>query len=140
MWTETLCLFPPPSYLRRVNEPLALLLCERGLIATQLAQRLEGLRYRLVAISNPSELVTLAESQRPMVVLVDVDGLPEPAVSSVEQLRSNSATAHIPVIAFARETDDSVQAALVAKGATIVVNEAAVLSHLPQLLDRALDV
>lgn len=137
---ETRCLFRWPSYLRRVNEPLALLLCERGLIATQLAQRLEGMRYRLVAISNPAELVTFAENQRAMVILVDVDGLPAPVVSAVEQLRANTATAHIPVIAFARETDDSVQAALVAKGVTVVVNEAAVLSHLPQLLDRALDV
>ena len=140
MRTETRCLFPLPSYLRRVNEPLALLLCERGLIATQLAQRLEGLRYRMVSVSNPAELVTFAESQRAMVVFVDVDGLPASVVSAVEQLRRNQPTAHIPVIAFAREIDDSMQAALVAKGVTVVVNEAAVLSHLPQLLDRALDV
>jgi CheY-like chemotaxis protein len=137
---ETRCLFRLPSYLRRVNEPLALLLCERGLIATQLAQRLEGLRYRLVTISNPAELIPFAESQRPMVVLVDVDGLPTPVISAVEELRAHTTTAHIPVVAFARETDDSVQAALVGKGATVVVNEAAILSHLPQLLDRALDV
>lgn len=123
-----------------MNEPLALLLCARGLIATQLAQRLEGLRYRLVAISNPAELTAASEDQRAMVVLVDVDGLPEPVVSAVEQLRKNSQTAHIPIIAFARETDDSLQATLVAKGATVVVNESAVLSHLPQLLDRALDI
>lgn len=137
---ETLCLFPPSSYLRRVNEPLALLFCERGLIATQLAQRLEGLHYRLVTITDPADLVNFASDQRPMVVLVDVDGLPTPVMSAVEQLRLNAATAHIPVIAFARDMDDSVQATLVAKGATVVVNEAAVLSHLPQLLDRALDV
>jgi len=123
-----------------VNEPLALLLCARGLIATQLAQRLEGLRYRLVAISNPAELASVSESQRPMVVLADVDGLPEPVLSAVEQLRQLSSTAHVPVIAFARETDDALQAVLVAKGATVVVNESAVLSHLPQLLDRALDI
>jgi len=137
---ETLCLFPPPSYLRRVNEPLALLFCERGLIATQVAQRLEGLHYRFVTITDPAELVNFVGSQKPMVVLVDVDGLPTPVMSAVEQLRSNTSTAHIPVIAFARELDETVQATLVAKGATVVVNEAAVLSHLPQLLDRALDV
>ena len=123
-----------------MNEPLALLLCARALIATQLAQRLEGLRYRLVSISNPAELASVSENQRPMVVLADVDGLPEPVLSAVEQLRQHTATAHIPVIAFARETDDTLQAVLVAKGATVVVNESAILSHLPQLLDRALDI
>lgn len=123
-----------------MNEPLALLLCARGLIATQLAQRLEGLRYRMLVISNPAELTSTSESQRPMVVFADVDGLPQPVIAAVEQLRGNVSTAHIPVVAFARETDDASQATLVAKGATIVVNESAILSHLPQLLDRALDI
>ena len=75
-----------------------------------------------------------------MVVLVDVDGLPAAVVSAVQQLRSTSSTAHIPVITFAREIDDATQAELFATGASIVVNESAILGHLPQLLDRALDV
>lgn len=137
---KTHCFFRVSSYLRRVNEPLALLLCERGLIATQLAQRLEGMRYRLVALANPAELAVTAETQRAMVVLVDVDGLPERALLAVAQLRAHTPTAHIPVIAFARETDDALQAMLAARGVTVVVNESAVLGHLPQLLDRALDV
>jgi len=94
----------------------------------------------MVVISNPAELASASESQRPMVVLVDVDGLPQTVISAVEQLRGNVSTAHIPVVAFARETDDAAQATLVAKGATVVVNESAILSHLPQLLDRALDI
>lgn len=123
-----------------MNEPLALLLCARGLIASQLAQRLEGLRYRWAAVSAAAELTAAAEAQHPMVVLVDVDGLPAAVVSAVQQLRSTSSTAHIPVITFAREIDDATQAELFATGASIVVNESAILGHLPQLLDRALDV
>jgi len=117
-----------------------MLLCERGVISAQVAQRLEGIRYRLVVINKPAELVAAAAAQQAMIVLVDVEGLAAPAVPAIEQLRTNPATAHIPVIAFAKETDDTLQAALVAKGATLVVNEAAVLSHLSQLLDRALEI
>ena len=40
----------------------------------------------------------------------------------------------------AREVDDATQATAVARGATKVVNEAAILSHLPQLLGRALEI
>jgi len=117
-----------------------MLLCERGVIASQVAERLEGIRYRLAVISKAAELVASAEAQHAMVVLVDVEGLAAPAVPAIEQLRAHPATAHIPVIAFAKETDDTLQAALVAKGATLVANEAAVLSHLAQLLDRALEI
>ena len=123
-----------------MNEPLALLLSERGLIASQLTERLEGVRYRHAVINRPADLVASAESQQAMVVLVDVEGLPVPTLSAIEQLRANQTTSHIPVIAFAKEADDATQASLVAKGATIVVNEAAVLDHLAQLLDRALDI
>lgn len=123
-----------------MNEPLALLLCERGLIATQLAQRLEPLRYRMVVVAKPADLVTRAGADKPMVVLADVDGQPESVVFAIQQLRQHAPTAHIPVIGFAREADDATQSALVVRGVTLLVTEAAVLSHLPQLLERALEV
>lgn len=122
-----------------MNEPLALLLCERGVITSQLAQRLEAVRYRY-ASTRAADLVGSAESQQAMIVIADVEGLPMPVINALGQLRANPATAHIPVIAFAKEAGDSLQADLVAKGATLVANEAAVLSHLSQLLDRALEI
>jgi len=140
LWTETRCVFWSSFYLRRVTEPLALLLSERGLIASQLTERLEGVRYRPAVINRPADLVSVAETQKAMVVLVDVEGLPVPTLAAIEQLRANQATSHIPVIAFAKEADGATQASLVAKGATIVVNEVAVLDHLAQLLDRALEI
>jgi CheY-like chemotaxis protein len=123
-----------------VNEPLALLLCERGLIATQLTQRLEALRYRLHVVGKSPEMVAAARSEKAMIILADVEGNPVEVVQALAQLRADAATAHIPVIAFAREMDDQTQADLVARGATMAVNEVAILSHLAQLLDRALEI
>lgn len=123
-----------------MNEPLALVFCARGLIASQLTHRLEGLRYRWLIISAPIELREVAEVQRPMVVLADLDGLSPAVISAVQQLRANRLTAHIPVIAFARAIDDAIQSDFAAFGVSIVVNESAILGHLPQLLDRALDL
>ena len=138
--TETHCFFRVPSYLRGVNEPLALLLCERGLIATPLAQRLEDLRYRLLTIGKPAGLAATAATEKPMVILADIEGGLETVLAALTELRAQPTTAHIPVIGFAREVDDATQATAVARGATMVVNEAAILSHLPQLLGRALEI
>lgn len=123
-----------------MNEPLALLLCERGLIATQLTQRLEALRYRLHIVGKPAEMVSAARTEKAMIILADLEGNTPEVVDVLAQLRADPATAHIPVIAFAREMNDETQAGLVARGVAMAVNEVAILSHLAQLLDRALEV
>lgn len=137
---ETFCVFFASTYFRRVNEPLALLLCERGLIATQLTQRLAALRYRLHVVGKPPELVAAALTEKAMIILADVESNTPEVVQALMQLRADAATAHIPVIAFGREMNDHTQADLVARGATMAVNEVAILSHLAQLLDRALEI
>jgi DNA-binding response OmpR family regulator len=123
-----------------VNEPLALLLSSRGTIATQLAERLEALRYRMVAVADPVQLGPVAETEKPLVVLADLEGREELVARAVGQLRGQASTMHIPVIGFRRELEDAAQTALAARGFTVAASEAAILNHLPQLLEQALDV
>ena len=59
---------------------------------------------------------------------------------AVGKLRKNAATSHLPVIAFADEKEEALQTAARDAGATLVVNEAAILSHLEQFLERALQL
>jgi hypothetical protein len=128
------------EYLRRVNEPLALLLCNRGLIATQLKERLEALRYRMVTINEPVELVARAESERAMVVFADLEGRAEAVTAAVDNLRGTQATAHIPVIGFQKDMDEAAQLTLSTRGFAVAVGESAILTHLPLLLERALEL
>lgn len=123
-----------------MNEPLAILLCSRGLIATQLADRLEALRYRKTVLADPGQLTNQAERDKAMVVLADLEAGEAAVVRAVQQLRAAATTAHIPVIAFRRELDEAAQLAFADRGLNFVVNEHAILNHLPQLLDRALEV
>lgn len=123
-----------------MSEPLALVLGQRGVIGTQLSQRLEALRYRVKVIANPAELAAIAGQEHAMIALVDVEGFAPDVLAAVSELHSAATTAHIPIIAFARELDDATQAQLTARGAAIAVTEAAVLEHLPQLLNRALEI
>jgi CheY-like chemotaxis protein len=123
-----------------VNAPLALLLCSRGLIATQLTEKLESLRYRIAVLGDPAQLVSQAEAGKAMVVFADLEAGVDAVTAAVRQLRSGVSTSHIPVIGFRRELDDATVSNLVAQGFAVVVNEAAVLTHAAQLLDRALDL
>jgi len=123
-----------------VNEPLALLLCSRGLIATQIRERLEALRYRMVLLGEPAQLGVRAEADKAMVVIADLDGWEDAVAAAVKQMRADATTAHIPVIGFRCELDEAAQSAMTSAGFTVAVNEAAILNHLAQLLDRALDL
>ena len=121
-----------------MTEPLALVLYEKLLPGSQLVNRLQDLQYRVQVLADPQDLVGSAEHARPMVVLVDLGSNGNEACTAITRLKKNQATAHLPVIAIAAEGFDS-QAAQNC-GATLVVSETAVLSHLPELLEQALQV
>jgi len=73
-------------------------------------------------------------------VLVDLESSRWKVSEVIAELRKNSTTRHLPVIAYAREEETGWQQAARAAGATLVVSEAGLLSQLPQLLDQALQV
>ena len=56
------------------------------------------------------------------------------------RLKKNSATQHVPVIAFGDENDPELQKAALEAGVTLIVSESALLNHLPQCLEQALSV
>jgi hypothetical protein len=122
------------------TEPLALLLCGRGVISSQLTRRFEALRYRVKAIANAADLVPCAARERAMVILADLDADAPATASALDQLKADTATAHIPVIAFTKEPGASLPSALMERGTAMVVSEAAILGHLPQLLQSALEI
>jgi CheY-like chemotaxis protein len=137
---KSLCIWGLPFYATRMSEPLALVLGQRGVIASQLTQRLEQLHYRVKVISNPSELAGIAEQHQAMIVLADAEDTSIELLTAINRLHLSPATSHIPIIAFARDMNESLQGQLTAKGATMSVPETAVLDHLPQLLSRALEI
>jgi PleD family two-component response regulator len=121
-----------------VIQPLALVLYEELMPGSQLVNRLQDLHYRVQPLSDPSQLVDCAHKEGPMLVFADL-GFPGADISAViAKLKQNRETTHIPVIAFADEKADQLQAAAREAGATLVVTDAAILAHLPQLIEQAL--
>ena len=123
-----------------MNQPLALILYERLLPGTQLVNRLQDLNYRVQTVDDAKLLVTEAEQVKPMLVLADLEATRGNACAAIAQLKQNPATQHLPVIAFARENGPELQEAAHAAGVTFLVTETALLNHLPQFLDQALQL
>lgn len=104
---------------------------------SSLLNHLRDLKYRVEAFQQPKELVAAAQSEGPMFVFLDLES--EDSLGLIGQLRGGDTTKHIPIIAFGEGGEPQFQAAQSA-GATLVVGEAALLTHLPGLLDQALQV
>ncbi|MDB6065255.1 MAG: Response regulator receiver protein [Pedosphaera sp.] len=121
-----------------MTQPLALVLYEKLFPGSQLVNRLQDMGYRVLTVPGAEALVACAEQEKPMLVLADLAATQAKVFESIAQLRGHPATMHLPVIAFAEEREVDLQAAARDAGATLVVNEAAILTHLEQLLDRAL--
>jgi CheY-like chemotaxis protein len=127
-------------HLRRMTEPLVLVLYEKLLPGTQLVNRLQDLHYRVQAVTEAETLVACARQDKPLAILADLFSTRGSVSEAIGQLKQSAETQHIPIIAFAEEQAVALQEAARAAGAVVVVNEGALLDYLPQFLEEALRV
>ena len=123
-----------------MTQPLALVVYEELLPGTQLVNRLQDLNYRVEVVAPSEDLSACAEQGKAMVVLVDLVASRHDVCAVIAKLKQNPATGHIPVIGFDDEQEIDLQSSAKAAGATLVVTDTAILTHLPQFLDQALEV
>jgi len=123
-----------------VTQPLALVLYERLLPGSQIVNRLQDLNYRVQTIADPELLVECAEQAKPLLVLADLESTRSNVSEAIGRLKQNLATKHLPVIAFGGENAPDLIEAAQAAGVTLIVGEAAILNHLSQLLEQALQI
>jgi PleD family two-component response regulator len=121
-------------------QPLALIFYENLLPGSQVVNRLQDLSYRVQVIADAAALVTSAEQSKPMLVLADLNCTKTDICGALARLRHHETTRHIPVIGFGADDKKDLQSAALAAGVTLVVSEAAILQHLPECLDQALQV
>ena len=121
-----------------MTQPLALVLYEKLLPGSQLVNRLQDLNYRVQTATDLPALLRCAQSDGPMLVVVDLESKRDDVCRAIAELKAEAATRHIPIIAFAGEQAKELQSAAQKAGATLVVGEATIASYLPQLLNQAL--
>lgn len=123
-----------------MTEPLALVVYEKLLPGTQLVNRLQDLKYRVKAITDASTLVECARQEKPLIILADVFSSRGDICQTIARLRKDRDAQHIPVIAFAAEESAELQKVAREAGATLVVSDTAIVNHLSQFLEQALQV
>jgi PleD family two-component response regulator len=123
-----------------MTQPLALVVYEKLLPGSQLVNRLQDLQYRVQTLGDASKLTECAEQERPMLVLVDLECTKANVFDAIKRLRQTPNTQHLPVIGILSDKAISLQESALSAGVTLVVNDVAILNHLPQFLDQALQV
>lgn len=123
-----------------MTQPLALVLYEKLLPGTQLVNRLHDLKYRVQTLTDANALVSCARQEKPLVVLADLDSDSHDIAQAIARLKQERDTQHIPVVAFAPDGADAMRVAAQKAGVKLVVSNTAILNHLAQFLEQALQV
>jgi DNA-binding response OmpR family regulator len=123
-----------------MKQPVILLVYDKMLPGSQLVNRLQDLGYEVQVVPDYTQLVTEAQRLTPLLALIDLALRQEELCALITQLRKNDATSHLPVIALTTSTDTKTHQTVLDAGATLVVNDTAILLHLKQFLERALQV
>ena len=118
-------------------QPLALVFYERLMPGSQLVNRLQDLNYRVLAINNPALLAATAKRETPLLLFVDLEARGE-ICGAIEKIRSDAATGHLPIIAFAPDGKKDLLTAAQQAGANLTTSESTLSGHLETLLEQAL--
>ena len=122
-----------------MTPPLALLLYEKLLPGSQLGNRLQDLNWRVQVVPTASVLVKTAEEHKPLLIFADLVSTRKDIAGAISEIRKTESTKHIPIIAFTAEQDQKVFDAAILAGATLVVSDTAILQHLDQFIEQALN-
>ena len=120
-------------------QPLAIVFYERLMPGSQLVNRLQDLNYRVLALDNAARLTATVQREMPLLLLADLAAKGE-ILEAIKKIKVAEVTSHVPIIAFAPDNSANLLAAAQAVGANLVVTESALASHLPQMLQQALQV
>lgn len=122
-----------------MTQPLALVYYEKLMPGSQLVNKLQDLNYRVQTVNDPASFQSCARAEKPLLAILDLTA--GDAISgAIAALKTDAATGHIPVIAFAAEGATEVMDAAQLAGAKLVVSEATIANYLPELLNQALQI
>ena len=120
--------------------PLALVFYEDLIPGSQLVNRLQDSKYRVQVVPRLDELFDSAAHAGPMLIFADLVSKKGDVCSVIQKLRKEPSTAHIPIIGFVDDGDEALQAGGRTAGATLVVADSVILTHLTQFIQQALQI
>jgi CheY-like chemotaxis protein len=122
-----------------MSQPLAIFFYERLMPGSQLVNRLQDLKYRVLALDNAARLAATVQREMPLLLVADLDAKGD-VMGAIKKIKADGSTSHVPIIGFAPDDAPELLAAGQQAGASLAVTESALTSHLPQMLEQALHV
>ena len=123
-----------------MTQPLIVVAYEKLLPGSQLVNRLEDHGYRVKSISDVALILETVVNEKPLLVIIDMEPRVEEYAGCIAKLRSGSETSHIPIIALTEANNLETETVARRSGSTLVVSNSAILAHLEQFLQQALEI
>jgi len=127
-------------FVEGVTQPLALIVSARATQSRILEENLGQLGYRVEVVPGAAAMLAVARNEKPLALFADLAQNQDDMLAAIQQLHSDPALQHIPVVAFGESDDKELAAKALQAGARMTVNDRAVQVHLRQLLEQALSV
>ncbi len=123
-----------------MTEPLAFLIYENLIPGSQLTNRLRDQGYRVKTVVEPETFVEQVAAEMPILAIVELANSRVDVCGLIQRLRAEPATQHLPVLAYATSKDRGLQDTARTAGATLIVMAEGLLTQLPMLLEKVLEV
>ncbi|MBI5394622.1 MAG: hypothetical protein HZA91_04920 [Verrucomicrobia bacterium] len=121
-------------------EPLILLVGENLLLLSRAQNQLQQMNYRVHTERDPAAMTVAARELQPLFIILDLTCRRSNPCAAIAQLKADEKLKHVPVLAFADHTNAALLESARAAGAEVVTSNGAIAQHLPQLIDRVLEV
>jgi CheY-like chemotaxis protein len=121
-------------------EPLVILVSENLLLLSRAANELQQRNYRVHHSRNATELVAVVREHQPLFVILDLTCRGGDPCAVIAELNADEKLKHVPILAFAEQTNTALLDRAREAGAKLVTSNSGIAQHLPQLIDRVLEV
>ena len=121
-------------------EPLVLLVGENLVLLSRASNQLQQMKYRVHTERDPAAAAAAAREHQPILALFYLTCRRSDPCAAIAELKADEKLKHIPILAFAEHTNAALLDRARAAGAEVVTSNSAIAQHLPQLVDRALEV
>jgi CheY-like chemotaxis protein len=121
-------------------EPLVLFIGDNLLLLSRTQNQLQQMNYRVRSERDPAAMPAAVREHQPIFVMLDLTCRRSDPCAAIASLKGDEKLKHTPVLAFADHTNAALLDNARAAGAEVVTSNGAIAQHLPQLIERVLEV
>lgn len=121
-------------------EPLVLFVGDNLLLLSRAQNHLQQMNYRVRSERDPAVMAAAVREHQPIFIMLDLTCRRSDPCAAIANLKADEKLKHTPVLAFADHTNAALLDNARAAGADVVTSNGAIAQHLPQLIERVLEV